>query len=240
MKLFAGLGNPGARYARNRHNVGFMAVDAIADAYSFGPWRSKFSGQLSEGRLSGTKILLLKPDTYMNRSGDALQAAITFYKLNPADVIVFHDELDLAPGKIRVKQGGGHAGHNGLRSITAHLGAEFSRVRIGIGHPGDKALVSNYVLSDFAKADEAWLQPLLDATARSATLLASGDSPGFANAVARAMPQKKPTPTTKPAADTTPSAGTKTGTEPPTPRAPEPEGESDPKSLLQKLADKFR
>ena len=153
MQLWVGLGNPGAQYARNRHNIGFMAVDAIAVAHGFGPWRAKFQGQLAEGRIGGQKLLLLKPETYMNLSGDAVRAALGFYKLTPADLTVFHDELDLPAGKLRLKAGGGHAGHNGLRSIDAHVGPDFQRVRLGIGHPGDKHLVSPHVLGDFAKAD---------------------------------------------------------------------------------------
>ena len=164
MKLFVGLGNPGAGYARHRHNVGFMAVDAIAAAHGFGPWRAKFRGQVAEGRLGPEKVLLLKPGTYMNLSGDAVRAALQFYKLEPADVVVFHDELDLAPGRVRVKTGGGTAGHNGIRSIGAHIGPDFTRVRLGIGHPGDKRLVTNHVLGDFAKADADWLDDLLAAS----------------------------------------------------------------------------
>ena len=161
MKLFVGLGNPEPGYARNRHNIGFMAADAIAAAHGFGPWRAKFHGQIAEGRLGPEKVLLLKPGTYMNLSGDAVRAALQFYKLEPGDVVVFHDELDLAPGRVRVKTGGGTAGHNGIRSIAAHIGPDFTRVRLGIGHPGDKRLVSNYVLGDFAKADAEWVDDLL-------------------------------------------------------------------------------
>ena len=178
MKLLAGLGNPGTKYARNRHNIGFMAVEAIAEAHGFGPWRSKFSGSVSEGRLGTEKVLLLKPETYMNLSGDSVQAAMGFFKLSPSDLIVLHDELDLVPGKVRVKTGGGHAGHNGLRSIDAHVGPDFTRVRLGIGHPGDKRLVSNYVLGDFAKADEDWIEPLLRGIADGAPALAAGDGAG--------------------------------------------------------------
>jgi peptidyl-tRNA hydrolase, PTH1 family len=233
LKLFAGLGNPGDRYARNRHNVGCMAVDAIAEAHGFGPWRAKFSGQLAEGRLGTEKVLLLKPDTFMNRSGDALQAAATFYKLAPADIAVFHDELDLGPGKLRVKTGGGHAGHNGLRSITAHLGPDFQRVRIGIGHPGSKNLVSNYVLGDFAKVEQDWLEPLLEGIAAGAPSLASGDASGFLEAVARKTAPLRPQRKQKPAAALEPSPA-----HPASPIGPEPE--PDPKSLLRKLAEKFR
>jgi PTH1 family peptidyl-tRNA hydrolase len=231
MKLFVGLGNPGASYARNRHNVGFMAVDSIADAHGFGPWRSKFQGEVSEGRLGTEKLLLLKPGTYMNLSGDSVRAAMQFYKLDPADVVVFHDELDLAPGRVRVKTGGGHAGHNGLRSIDAHIGPAFTRVRIGIGHPGDKRVVSNHVLGDFAKADADWLDDLLRGIAEGAPALAGGDSAGFLNAVARRLPPPKPPKAEKPAAK--PAAPTPTGSEP----------ESEPETArtpLQRLVDRFR
>src|SRR5210317_1683475 len=145
MKLIVGLGNPGAKYARNRHNIGFMAVDRIASDHGFGPWKPKFQGQIAEGRLGREKVLLLKPETFMNKSGQSVGEAMRFYKLEPEDVIVIHDELDLAPGKVRVKQGGGHAGHNGLRSIHAHIGENYARVRLGIGHPGRKDLVAHYV-----------------------------------------------------------------------------------------------
>ncbi len=168
MKLFVGLGNPGAQYALNRHNVGFMAADAIAASHDFPTWRKRFSGLAAEGKLGGESVLLLKPQTYMNESGRSVGEAVRFYKLDLADVIVFHDELDLAPGKVRVKTGGGTAGHNGLRSLTAHIGNDYVRVRIGIGHPGNKALVHNHVLQNFAKADHAWLETLLGAIAEAA------------------------------------------------------------------------
>jgi PTH1 family peptidyl-tRNA hydrolase len=189
MKLFVGLGNPGAQYRGHRHNVGFMAVEAIAEAHGFGPWRAKFQGQVAEGRLGPEKVLLLKPETYMNLSGDAVRAAATFYKLGPEDVVVFHDELDLAPGRVRAKVGGGTAGHNGLRSIAAHLGTEFVRVRIGIGHPGDKRLVTNHVLGDFAKADQAWLEPVLAAMAKAAPDLAAGGTARFTSSLGLALPK---------------------------------------------------
>jgi len=186
MKLLIGLGNPGARYAANRHNIGFRAVDAIAGHYGLGPWKRRFQGEAAEGRIGSDKVLLLKPMTFMNESGRAAGEAMRFFKLTPSDLIVFHDELDLAPGRVKVKQGGGHAGHNGLKSITAHCGADFWRVRIGIGHPGDKAKVSPYVLGDFAKADAAWLDPLLDAIADAAPALVGGDEARFASEVAQA------------------------------------------------------
>jgi PTH1 family peptidyl-tRNA hydrolase len=186
MQLFVGLGNPGAKYAHNRHNIGFMAVDAIAAAHGFGPWRNKFQAAVAEGRLGGDKILLIKPQTFMNLSGQAVGEAMRYLKLTPADIWVFHDELDLAPGKVRVKTGGGHAGHNGLRSMHQHVGAEFNRIRLGIGHPGHKHMVSHYVLHDFAEADREWLDPLLAAVGREASRLAAGDAAGFMNAVAMA------------------------------------------------------
>jgi PTH1 family peptidyl-tRNA hydrolase len=199
MKLLVGLGNPGAKYADTRHNIGWMAVDAVADAHGFGPERSKFQGRLREGRLGGDKALILKPETFMNLSGQSVGEALRFYKLDAGDLIVFHDELDLAPGKLRVKDGGGHAGHNGLRSLHGHVGPDYRRVRLGIGHPGDKAKVSAYVLHPFAKADRAWLDPLLEGIADGAGKLAAGDAPGFQNAVALRVSPPRPKPS-KPAA----------------------------------------
>jgi PTH1 family peptidyl-tRNA hydrolase len=187
MKLFVGLGNPGLEHAFNRHNVGFMAVDAIAAAYSFPVWRKRFQGAATEGRLGREPVLLLKPGTYMNESGRAVGEAVRFYKLQLDELIVFHDELDLAPGKVRVKTGGGAAGHNGLRSLSAHLGNDYVRVRIGIGHPGTEELVTHHVLHDFAKADHAWLQPLLAAIAENAPYLAEGSPDKFQSRVAHAM-----------------------------------------------------
>ncbi len=188
MKLIVGLGNPGEKYRHHRHNVGFMVLDEIARRHGFSPWRRRFSGEVAEGVLDGEKIILLKPLTYMNNSGRAVGEAVRFYKIAPQDVIVIHDELDLPPGKMRVKSGGGHAGHNGLRSIIAHIGKDFHRVRMGIGHPGDKAQVSAYVLHDFAKAEKAWLEPLIEAVAEHAPLLARGDFATFANRVHRDAP----------------------------------------------------
>ena len=187
MRLFVGLGNPGSRYARNRHNVGFMAVDAIARAHGTATWRQRFQGSTAEAVLGGERVLLLKPGTYMNESGRAVAEAQRFFKIALADVIVFHDELDLAPGKLRVKLGGGNAGHNGLRSITAQCGNAYRRVRIGIGHPGHKDLVHSYVLSDFAKAEEPWVEDLCGACADFAPLLAKGDDASFQNKVHLAM-----------------------------------------------------
>ncbi|MGO4666455.1 aminoacyl-tRNA hydrolase [Bosea sp. 2YAB26] len=183
MLIFAGLGNPGARYARNRHNIGFMAVETIARTYRASPWRSRFQGEACEATIGNEKVILLKPQTYMNESGRAVGEAARFFKIAPADVIAFHDELDLAPAKLRVKLGGGNAGHNGLRSMTAAIGNDYRRVRMGIGHPGDKALVHAYVLNDFGKAEQPWVEDLCTACADYATLLAAGDDAGFQNKV---------------------------------------------------------
>ncbi|MBI1261108.1 MAG: aminoacyl-tRNA hydrolase [Rhizobiales bacterium] len=183
MILIVGLGNPGAKYAHNRHNVGFMAVDTIVRRHSFSPPRARFQGVACEGTLAGEKALALFPGTYMNESGRAVGEAMRFFKLEPKDIVVFYDELDLAPGKIRVRTGGGAAGHNGIRSITAHIGEAYRRVRIGIGHPGHREAVTGHVLGDFSKADQAWLVPLLDAMAEAAPLIAQGKDEGFATKV---------------------------------------------------------
>lgn len=185
MQLWVGLGNPEPGMARNRHNIGFMAVDTIAIRHHFGPWRQRFKGLTAEGMVGAHKVLALKPRTYMNASGEAVQAAMAFYKLAPEAVVAFHDELDLAPGKVRVKRGGGAAGHNGLRSMDRLLGtAEYWRVRLGIGHPGDKEHVLGHVLGDFGKADRDWLIRLLDAVADAAELLADGKAEAFMTKVA--------------------------------------------------------
>ncbi|MEM7614926.1 MAG: aminoacyl-tRNA hydrolase [Pseudomonadota bacterium] len=223
MKLIAGLGNPGQKYTRNRHNIGFLAVDEIARAQTFGPWREKFQGEVSEGRIGTEKTLLLKPTTFMNLSGQAVGEAMRFYKMEPSDVIVLHDELDLAPGKLKVKTGGGHAGHNGLRSLHQHIGEAYVRVRLGIGHPGDKRLVSHYVLGDFAKADQEWLTPLIEGVARAIPELIAGDSVKFLSQVA--LHRQSAMPTAPPAAR-------------PKPAEPEPEPEPQ-RSALQRLMDKF-
>ncbi len=186
MILLVGLGNPGQDYARNRHNIGFMAVEAIARRHGFSPWRQKFQGETCEGVIGGIKVVALKPLTYMNESGRSVAAAAQFVKAEPADIIVLHDELDLPPSKLKVKTGGGHAGHNGLRSIQAHLGPDFHRVRLGIGHPGAKELVHNWVLGNFAKADADWLEPELDAIAACAAKLVAKDFTSFMNDVALA------------------------------------------------------
>lgn len=195
MKLFVGLGNPGAKYAGNRHNIGFMALDRIAADHGFSQWRRGYQGLVSEGRLGSEKLVLLKPETFMNLSGQSVRAAVDFFKIDLADITVFHDELDLAPGKCRVKQGGGHAGHNGLRSIHAHLGEAYGRVRLGIGHPGHKDAVAAYVLHDFAKADQDWLDDLLRGISDGAQALAEGDGARFMNAVAlRVVPPRSSPP----------------------------------------------
>ena len=195
MILLVGLGNPGDKYERHRHNIGFRAADAIADAHGFGPARNKFNSELREGFLSGpggrTKAIILKPLTYMNDSGQAVGEAARFYKLNPDEIVVFYDELDLAPGKLRVKTGGGAAGHNGIRSIDSHLGNGFRRVRIGIGHPGEKSKVSGHVLGNFSKADQEWLSPMLDAIAAAAPFLTSDDQ-RFATDVAQRIAPNRP------------------------------------------------
>lgn len=222
MKLFVGLGNPGAKYAGNRHNIGYMAVERIAADHGFSGWRKGFQGLVAEGRLGPEKVVLLKPETFMNLSGQSVRAAADFYKLGPEDLVVFHDELDLAPGKCRVKQGGGHAGHNGLRSIHAHLGEAYGRVRLGIGHPGHKDAVSAYVLHDFAKADQDWLDDLLRGISDGAAALAAGDATRFMNAVSlRVAPPRSsaPEPAAKPA---------------------EPPPVVDERSPMQRLIDKFR
>jgi peptidyl-tRNA hydrolase, PTH1 family len=190
MLLFVGLGNPGERYVGNRHNIGFMAVQAIARRHDIKPWRRRFQGVAVEGTLGGEKVLLLLPGTYMNESGRAVAEAAHFYKLGLSDLVVFHDELDLSPGKLRVKTGGGNAGHNGLRSISAHVGNDYRRVRFGIGHPGDKDLVEPYVLQDFAKSERPWVAALCDIVADNADLLAKGEDASFQNKVHLAMAAK--------------------------------------------------
>lgn len=229
MQIFTGLGNPGGKYARNRHNIGFMALDRIAEEHGFGPWKAKFQGQIAEGRLGREKVLLLKPETYMNNSGQSVGEALRFYKLEVGDLTVFHDELDLAPGKCRVKQGGGHAGHNGLRSIHAHVGEAYQRVRLGIGHPGHKDKVAAYVLNDFAKAEQDWLDDLLRGIADGAAALAEGEPGKFQNAVALRTAPPRSSKTPKPAKSDAPGGKAEAAT------APE-----DSRSPLQKLADKFR
>jgi PTH1 family peptidyl-tRNA hydrolase len=193
MLLIIGLGNPGADYARHRHNIGFMALDALAESYRFPPWRSKYSSQITEGQLGNTKVMLQKPQTFMNRSGIAVAQAANFYKLALDDLLVLHDELDLAPGKVRIKTGGGVAGHNGLRSIASSIGTkDFRRVRFGIGHPGDKDRVTGHVLGNFSSADREWLFPLLDAFVAAAPLVVEGDDAGCMNKIALMTKPPKP------------------------------------------------
>jgi peptidyl-tRNA hydrolase, PTH1 family len=181
MLVIAGLGNPGARYARNRHNIGFIAVDTIAEWSRFGPLRARHQALAAEGLIGDERVMLLKPQTYMNDSGRSVGEALRYLKLDLGALVVVHDELDLAPGKVRVKVGGGDAGHNGLRSITAHVGPDYKRVRIGIGHPGDRALVHNYVLSDFAKSEAGWVEAVCRAIAEAAPLLVAGQDASFQN-----------------------------------------------------------
>lgn len=187
MRLLVGLGNPGSGHANNRHNLGFMTVDRIAEYYRLGAWRTKFQGAVTDGRVGNDKVSVLKPMTFMNESGRAVREALTFFKLNPEDVFVFFDEIELAPGKVRVKQGGGHAGHNGIRSLAAHIGQDFWRVRMGVGHPGDKNRVSGYVLQDFAKADQQWVEAFVDAAADSTPLLVDGETNRFMTDVSQKM-----------------------------------------------------
>jgi PTH1 family peptidyl-tRNA hydrolase len=223
MKLLVGLGNPGAKYAGNRHNIGFMAMDRIAADHGFTPWRAKFQGQISEGRFGSAKVTLLKPETFMNLSGQSVGEAMRYLKLTPADIIVFHDEIDLAPGKLRLKTGGGHAGHNGLRSIHGHIGPDYDRVRMGVGHPGHKDAVPGYVLRDFAKADQDWLDDMLRGIGDGIAQLVAGDGGKFLNAVAlRTAPPRSSTSAPKKAPD------------------PAPEPAPDTRSAMARLLDKFR
>jgi len=190
MLLLVGLGNPGSEYAGNRHNVGRMAVDVIARRHNFGTFRKRFCGLAAEGMLDSEKTIALKPETFMNDSGKALAETVRFYKLAPSDVLVVHDDIDLAPGKMRIKSGGGNGGHNGLRSIDQHIGADYRRLRIGVAHPGDRDQVSNYVLADFSKGEKLWLAPLLDAIAEHAGLLVRDDA-RFLTSVAQALTPPK-------------------------------------------------
>jgi len=190
MLLFVGLGNPGRAYARNRHNIGFMAIEAIARRHGFPSARARFQGLASDGTIAGERVMLLQPQTYMNESGRSVGEAARFHKIGVGEIVVFHDELDLAPAKCRIKIGGGVAGHNGLRSITAHVGNDYRRVRMGIGHPGDKSLVHSYVLNDFAKAEEPWVEALCAAIADNAALLVKGDDAGLQNRLHLALEAK--------------------------------------------------
>lgn len=200
MRIIAGLGNPGSKYSGNRHNIGFMAVDAIQRRLGFSPWSKKFKAEISEGELAGEKVLLMKPQTYMNVSGESVGEAVRFYKLGPQNVLAIYDELDLLPGKARIKTGGGHGGHNGIKSLDAHLGKEYRRLRLGIGHPGAKELVHNHVLGDFAKADRIWLEPLIDALADNAEMLVRNEDSQILNKLALATGDKPEETKAKPAA----------------------------------------
>lgn len=228
MQLWVGLGNPGAHYAGNRHNVGFMALDRIASDHGFGPWQAKFRGLVAEGRFGPVRVVLLKPQTFMNLSGESVRAAADFWKIPVPAITVFHDELDLAPFRVRLKAGGGHAGHNGLRSIIQHLGDGFHRVRLGIGHPGHKDRVSGYVLSDFARAEGAALEELLRGVSDGAPALAAGDGARFLNAVSlRTAPPRN-------SGSARPPAAPAPGAEPKAEPAP------DPGSPRQRQPDRFR
>ncbi|MEE2929089.1 MAG: aminoacyl-tRNA hydrolase [Pseudomonadota bacterium] len=197
MHILVGQGNPDTKYLRNRHNFGFMVLDAIAEEYGFGPWRRKFQSQVSEGRIAGEKVLLMKPETFYNETGRAALAAIQFYKLGAEDVTVFHDEIDLAPGRLRVKRGGGHSGNNGIRSMIAHVGADVRRIRMGVGHPGDRSLVMPYVLADFAKADEVWRDDLIRACPKSLPMLLEHGDERYQTEVMRLAPAPKHDPKQK-------------------------------------------
>ncbi len=240
MLLIVGLGNPGQKYAQNRHNIGFMAVDRIAEDHGFSAWKSKFQGLVAEGRLGSEKVVLLKPETFMNRSGQSVGEAMRFYKLTPEDVIVFHDEIDLAPAKVRYKEGGGHAGHNGLRSVHGHIGNGYARVRLGVGHPGHKDAVPGYVLRDFPKADEGWVDDVVRGVSDGAPHLAAGDSGKFLNAVAlRVAPPRSGT--GKKAQERTSDPATNAPEPAPAPKADvNTEAEADTRSTMQKLIDRFR
>jgi PTH1 family peptidyl-tRNA hydrolase len=199
MLVIAGLGNPGRQYAGNRHNIGFMAVDAIHRRHSFSPWSKKFKAEISEGEIAGEKVLLIKPQTYMNLSGESVGEAMRFYKLQPSDIVAIYDELDLAPAKARIKVGGGHGGHNGVKSLDAHCGRDYRRLRLGIGHPGNKDLVHNYVLGDFAKVDQQWLEPMLDALADNLEMLVKREDSQLMNKLALAVGGKEDEDKPKPA-----------------------------------------
>ncbi|MDE1158101.1 MAG: aminoacyl-tRNA hydrolase [Neorhizobium sp.] len=225
MIIIAGLGNPGSKYQGNRHNIGFMAVDAIQRLAGFAPWSKKFKAEISEGEIGGEKVLLMKPQTFMNLSGEAVGEAMRFYKLTPANIVTIYDELDLPPGRARIKTGGGHGGHNGVKSLDAHCGKEYRRLRLGIGHPGSKEQVHNHVLGDFAKSDQVWLAPLLDALADNAGMLVKGEDSQLMNKLALAVGVKsepedgKPAKAAKPPKDVAAAAGAQNPVKPPKPAA---------------------
>ncbi len=241
MQLWVGLGNPGAKYAGNRHNIGFMALDRIAAEHGFPPFKARFQGALSEGRIGAARVILLKPETFMNLSGQSVGEAMRFYKLDPDVVTVWHDELDLAPFRVRLKQGGGHAGHNGLRSIHAHIGEGYPRVRLGIGHPGHKDRVAGYVLSDFAKAEGDGMDDLLRGIADGAPLLAAGDGPGFLNAIAlrTATPRNSGTARAE-AAETPVTKPVPKPVTPPVRASDAPPASPSPATPLARLLDRFK
>lgn len=241
MRLFVGLGNPGAKHSGNRHNIGYMAADRIAADHGFSPWRSKFQGRVAEGRLGSTKALLLKPETFMNLSGQSVGEAARFFRIPTGDVTVLHDELDLAPGKCRFKRGGGHAGHNGLRSVHAHIGADYCRIRLGIGRPERKEQVMRFVLGDFAGADREWLENLLRGVSEGAPKLAAGNPERFMNAVSlRVAPPRSPAAPRRPRK---PSEDPSGATSPEQSRKLEPKRNEEPelfRSALRRLAERFR
>lgn len=232
MKLIVGLGNPGPKYAGHRHNIGFMALDRIAQDHGFASWRGKHQGSISEGRFGSDRAVLLKPETFMNNSGQSVVAALQFYKLAPADVVVLHDEIDLAPGKVKFKMGGGHAGHNGLRSIHNQIGPDYARVRLGVGHPGHKERVPSYVLHDFAKADQDWLDDVLRGVSDGAPHLAAGHPAKFSNAVALR--------TNPPRSGTGKEGHTQPTSPPKAQSATDSAAEPDTRSPLQRLMERFK
>ncbi len=242
MLLIVGLGNPGTKYAGNRHNIGFMALDRLASDHGFSPWRSRFQGETAEGRLGTERVTLLKPSTFMNLSGQSVGEAMRYLKLTPEDVIVVHDELDLAPGKLRLKTGGGHAGHNGLRSIHQHIGEAYRRLRVGIGHPGHKDRVAGYVLADFAKAEEALMDDLLRGISDGAADLAKGDETRFLNAVAAKVNPARNSGSQRPPqkGEAAPNAPAPPAAKAPAAAKEEPTAPLSPFDKLRALADRFK
>lgn len=237
MQLLVGLGNPGAKYAGNRHNVGFMALDRVAADHGFSPWKPRFQGLTAEGRLGDQRVTLLKPQTFMNASGQAVGEAMRYLKLTPAEVVVLHDELDLAPGVCRLKAGGGHAGHNGLRSIHQHIGDSYRRLRIGIGHPGHKDRVTGHVLSDFARSEEAMVEDMLAAISAAAAALVAGDGAAFGTAMAARTAPRAPRPAAAPARPAAPERPV--APESPAPSAPAAGQPATMAERLRALTDRF-